>query len=444
MELQQQLASQDMKIVRGGSARNDGDRVNRMKALLRDSRTPEETLIKCVSQSNKDGPSNNDTQNLATSACKGIIETRKKEKNELVEELREHLKHAVWLERRCNKFADGKKDTHYQNWKSNVESGVFGDQESTSEIIGLIKSAGLNYKDSDEECFYYDPRTKNQATGSKKITLAPSKAKTTTKASKNPVLNSRHEFSDGSDNEDSANTVNEPESNHLNAKASKNASSAPTDTRAKKISPGDQAGFVFGLRILSGHLRALSTELVARTRALRFLLEICNIHLWHSDPSRPPSCMKCGNTVDQPSKFLVLGSCGHTLCHDCLLVAVSDESQCTVQGCAASAAPHQIISATELAIDYNNGVCVHGSKLDAVIKLIRSIPDDEQVLMFVQFDQLIEDYASVFNKEGISNHFLVIGRDTNAAAMKDFQENETKSKKKVLMLNAANETCAGA
>ena len=117
-----------------------------------------------------------------------------------------------------------------------------------------------------------------------------------------------------------------------------------------------------------------------------------------------------------------------------------------VQGCNAAAQSHQVGNACELGEEdpVPGEGRQYGKKLEDVITLIKSIPEDDQVLLFVQFDDLMEKIASALRYHKIS-HYAITEKSTRPAVswVTDFQQNKTDKKKKVLVLNPAAEISSG-
>ena len=140
-------------------------------------------------------------------------------------------------------------------------------------------------------------------------------------------------------------------------------------------------------------------------------------------------------------------SCGHVTCTTCYANATNVEhcllSQLGI--CEAPAEGYRLKTAEEVGVQAENKG-VYGSKLDSIIALInKQIPGDEQVLVFMQFDNLMMKYSKAFKESGISNYALYQSAGGAAIQMLiDFQTNMSEQKVKVLMLNSSNETAAGA
>ncbi|KAI9808767.1 MAG: hypothetical protein M1825_003920 [Sarcosagium campestre] len=433
MELNQHLMSQDMKI-RKGRSRVDGDREKRLNQTLGSSKTPEEALVKRCSHFTLDDLSR-DRENAAQ-ACDIVVAERERQYADLLEDFRKNLKHAVWLKHECRDA-----DQHYHGWLQNVSANAFGDVQATADLEGLIKAAMRTYSRQDEKFFYKDADAGDEEAAGKAV--AKKSKKQVPKGKKKPTLSERGKRSvlDSDDSEDAMPTSDEEEE------------VAAIDVRRVRLE--DDMQKVTALRELAGHLRRLSTELVSRQRSLRFFrvvreLQLSSAGLLTGSSSSARTCLKCHAADLEPERISVLSLCGHTACETCL-----DDDQrgddCVVPGCNAVARTFHIVKATELgAEDRSMRVGRHyGRKLESVMELIKDgIPADDQVLLFVQFDDLMEKVATALEENGISHWALTRKAGRNAAVwMSDFQNNTRTGaggRKKVLMLNVADESASGA
>ena len=204
------------------------------------------------------------------------------------------------------------------------------------------------------------------------------------------------------------------------------------------------------LRKWSTTLRLWTDELVTKERALRFFRNLDKVQLWLSHPDPHPSCDDCGMVVEDPTQFLIFGLCGHTACSNCLNTTYRD-NKCPVNGCNAAVFDYHIIRALEVGREGTAAPSGHyyGKKIEQVINLIKNdVPNGEQVLLFIQFDDLMERIAEAFTRHHIS-HFALTeaanrGGQKAAKMMDAFQTDASDGKRKVLMLNSANESAAGA
>lgn len=200
------------------------------------------------------------------------------------------------------------------------------------------------------------------------------------------------------------------------------------------------------LRNLAGHLRGLSDELVSRARALRFAKTVRRVQPWQSEGMAAPVCSYCHCKASAPEKITVLGLCGHLVCDDCLASTVSGRD-CVVTGCRADVLDYHKIKACELGHRDQTvtSATFYGKKLVEIIQLIKDLPANDQVLLFVQFDDLMETISSALCDHGLTHYALTEKASKHAPKMMEkFQSNTSETKRKVMLLNSGNESAAGA
>ena len=404
LELQQHLLSQDLQI-RKGKSRMDNDRERRLNETIGGAKSAEEALLKRCSHFTlgdlRDGRQN------ATQACDYLVAERERQHKDLIRDLERNLKHAEWLKRQVKED-----DMHYVGWIKNVKKNAFGDLPGTAELLQLIDCAKKNSKSKDGDLFYKAPYQKKD------------KKKAKRRKKKQPS-------SDSDDPSDFATSDEDGRALEL-------------DTKPQKIQ---------ALRDLAGHLRRLSTEFVVRIRQLRFIRVVRALQLAHSGLEDEKStagellsCSKCKAGNLEPAKLFVIGPCGHISCDTCLESTKATE-ECVVEGCNAAAKSNYIYKGTDLGEeDQRARVGRHyGRKIEEIINLISNkIPSEDQVLLFVQYDDLMEKVSQALHDHDIAHHALFKGSKKLAEAMTDFQTNNTKVRKKVLVLNLADESASGA
>ena len=120
--------------------------------------------------------------------------------------------------------------------------------------------------------------------------------------------------------------------------------------------------------------------------------------------------------------------------------------------CKAPARPSCVIPVAELGSE-GGGVdgaagganSATGVKLSSVIGLIRRIPKDERVLVFVQFQDLLDKVAEALKDAGIGAVRLTGTPNQRSTIIEAFQEPSLKSgQPRVLILNLRDESAAGA
>ncbi|KAI9683648.1 MAG: hypothetical protein M1829_004953 [Trizodia sp. TS-e1964] len=416
LELQHFLQGQDMKF-RKGKTRNDNDRMKRFTEIMGESKTPEEALMKRASHFTlKDLEIGSEN---AVQACDLIIKHRSRQYEEATKEMKVKLRHAAWLKSQCKE-----KDEHFAKWVGTLKTNGLGDLEASQTLLDMIDYAQKNTRSKDEGEFYRNADSKDADDGGKK------QKKPAKKPKKKKAKRAKRDDTESEDSEDSE------------AEASDDYED-PVDTRAVKLPMLSEK--VQALRDLSSNLRALASEIVVRKRSLRFFKIVRALQQAAPDGY---SCAKCGKSKLKAECISVFCGCGHTSCQECLSNSMRGDD-CIVAGCGASARDFYIEKATELGEeDPSERVGRHyGRKIEEVIQLVKTkIPANDQVLLFVQFDDLMKKVFDALKEQGISVASLRMGSGKSNAAdvMSDFQENRGVSRKKVLVLNIADESASGA
>jgi hypothetical protein len=272
----------------------------------------------------------------------------------------------------------------YSSWKEQVNRNQYGDIDSTSEIESMVKAAEISYDENDCIKIYGTRRSKPQG-------IDP----------------------------------------HRNIERA-----------------------ALALRDVTNDLRKLSAELVIRRRCLRFFESTRNLQKMYNNFRSSESlaagcfCAKCGRTNLSPNKVSILSLCGHIVCNNCLVINKEQDDQCLVTGCDAVSKTYQIIKAIEFGAEHDTPhVGRHyGKKLEDIVRLIKSIPEDEQVLLFVQFLDLMDTITCALKESGITYSSLSkLGKKEEVAKiLTEFQTNtKSETKKKVLILAIGESSAAG-
>ncbi|KAI9883354.1 MAG: hypothetical protein M1823_004888 [Watsoniomyces obsoletus] len=427
MELNQHLMAQDMRI-RKGRTRVDNDRERRLNQMLGESKSPEEALLKRCSHFTLENLSK-DREN-AIQACEIVVKEREAQFADLLQDLEKSLREAVWLKK------EGQLEgPHYERWILNVKNNAFGDLEATKILMEKIDTATAKYGPGGEK-----RSTSHKHKKGKDAAKSKAKPKPKPKAKKPARRKNRKVVSDDEDDED--------EEEETAAETSEDEESDPD--------PGPRTNDQMerDLREQATHLRRLSVELVSRMRSLRFFNVVRQLQLARSGLSTSAegrTCSKCGRDDILPDALSVLTLCGHTACGDCLKGASDRSNECVVIGCKAPAQAFNVTKAAELGEeDTQTRTGRHyGRKLETIIDLInKRIPKEDQIILFVQFDDLMRKISDAFDVNGIS-HFAMLsavkGRGNQHSNMiSEFQDDTSKNRKRVLMLNPSNEFASGA
>ncbi|OQE11510.1 hypothetical protein PENVUL_c002G04166 [Penicillium vulpinum] len=194
--------------------------------------------------------------------------------------------------------------------------------------------------------------------------------------------------------------------------------------------------------------KALSAEV---TSQLKQVLEIDREyrfydHLVRIQTTVIPPCQGCKSDLQGKKEVNVLKSCGHILCKICTADAITKpQKPCPIIGCSGQIVQSKIVPGEALV---NKDQEIQSSKLNKLVEIVRNVPSDELVLIFVQISHLLP-VASDALKAAKIDHRMVT--QTNLKGIAEFTE-APKSKKgtaqvpsrpKALILNLGSSMAAG-
>ncbi len=429
LELNQLLAGNDFNMKKS-KLNADNDRARRIREILGNSDSAGEALMKCASHFTLDDLNKNFKN--APEACDVIVRLRQSQYRALTADFKRKLKQAEWLEKECTSVV-----RQYVLWKGHVSSNQFGDSDVMEEIKSMMRAAELGYDKKHWTEFYVTPEEKAKIENAANAVKAKKK-----KGKGNPAAET-------TDSEDGPITDEESE---LDEDLSHGI--RPDTRRLKPEGFDGQKNMeraALSLRDVTNDLRKLSTELVNRRRCLRFFECVRKLQrLYSSNRESQPlanecSCSKCGATNIGPEELSILSQCGHAICSHCLELRQNRQDDCLVPGCNAVNKAYQVIKAPELGVeDDRTRVGRHyGKKVEDIVQLIKTIPQDDQVLLFVQFVDLMNTITSAMKENSIT--YSALGESNDASnELTDFQTNlDIATKKKVLILNIGDASAAG-
>jgi len=153
-------------------------------------------------------------------------------------------------------------------------------------------------------------------------------------------------------------------------------------------------------------------------------------------------CEVCGSSRNL-SRLFINASCGHIICDSCLQKHRHIE-HCVVKNCHVPAPRSRLRSLNDFE-DTGEEDCEYGIKVDQIIALIQSIDDEDQVLLFVQYEELMNKLKEALNDKEIPHSGLFENKRSQAGRIvEEFKNNKEASRDKVLLLNSSNDTAAGA
>ncbi|KAK9448197.1 uncharacterized protein V1518DRAFT_419949 [Limtongia smithiae] len=210
-----------------------------------------------------------------------------------------------------------------------------------------------------------------------------------------------------------------------------------------------EVDLLFELSDLMHAIRRSEKEYVFRKRSARFFQSILHLQQFGTDGGQSAAesvnCGRCSSIVTNVDDLAMLSSCGHMGCAACVNACVHQE-QCFMSGCNQVAKRSNIITRRSL-LDTTDSVSSsrshYGSKIMTVIDVItKVIPQEDRVLLFVQFPDLTERVRDALDEHGVN--FLQITGATRQKtdALDEFQD--PNSEARVLLLNVADESASGA
>ena len=449
-ELQQHVESHAMKLVIQGQSKAERELQEQKKLYLRGNKSAAEALLKTTSYFSID-LENAEVGSLALDACATLHYYRRRELRQHLHLLRRHLHHAMWLLNKC-KEADAE---FFWSWISAVREGVLGDRESTNLFLGCVLDAEMKCVEEDEVLWY---REKPDVATRKREKKWTDDRKLIARRERQVVVMAQRALNDG---KKKPAPIEPPEpladgSQRAWAWIDKKVQAIkippPPITQAIKIlrikdgqikaAPGK-----FGkiLRNLVAVLRSYGKELPTRVRSLRLIDNTRKIRDWIDERQRQPEamvkCYFCHEQIPSPEDLLLNIRCGHMMCSACCEDR-KEVKHCRYHKCDAPAGTHLLKPATQVIGDDSHRH-PHGNKIQAVIDLIRSINRDEQVLLFVQFKDMMVKVNAALKAAGIRTSLLASSGANTAKVMKKFQTYKGARKSKVLVLNPSSETAAG-
>ncbi|EJD08575.1 uncharacterized protein FOMMEDRAFT_102039 [Fomitiporia mediterranea MF3/22] len=215
--------------------------------------------------------------------------------------------------------------------------------------------------------------------------------------------------------------------------------------KAKGVSNGI-SDLIWDIREQTHEIRRLTKELVGRVRSLRYFTVVRDLQKQSGIPSTA-SCPSCANQKIPIEDIAVLSSCGHIGCIKCVMSCAEREECVCAQsgGCNAAARVLNIVKGDTLGVDdvARDGTGKHfGVKLEKIVELIQKrIPNQERVLVFVQFPDLMKKVAAAFSANKIK--FLEI-KGSASQKSKNLEKFQNDSEERVLLLNVTDESASGA
>ncbi|KAJ4303793.1 hypothetical protein N0V90_002694 [Kalmusia sp. IMI 367209] len=201
------------------------------------------------------------------------------------------------------------------------------------------------------------------------------------------------------------------------------------------------------LKELASDVRSIASELTSRIRSERFLNTIKELlpilEGTGAYKCNSPSCLG----TDDPTELFVISYCGHKACQTCLQARLNDEA-CVYDGCEVPVHAHNLIKFSDIGSTTNAGSTErysHGRKLDEICYLLKTLPNDEQAIVFVPNEEIVGIMEKVLETEEMRFHSLSSRKGQAAIELEDFKsDRDLETMSKVLILNLMSESAAGA
>ncbi|KAA1132444.1 hypothetical protein PGTUg99_009453 [Puccinia graminis f. sp. tritici] len=405
LELDHHLQSFDMNIKKVSRTKktNSGiaDREKRLAAALGESKSAEEALLKRCSHFTSDLDSQSAAHRAANAgaACTIILKERTSQLEECLAELRVRLKQAAILYSHTKSEGLYEKDERTPPFEEYVRNSFanIGDEEANERLQAILTEEGCRIKD-------------------------------------NKVLAPKVSLNDPDVEEVLIHL--DPKLAAAKAKAKKKAGEDVDVKEVKKQSKDEMlAARKWAARELIHLLRKLNRELVNRLRSKRYFTIVRDVQQGHVPI-----------TIDhegQSEPLGILSTCGHSGPLSLVNKCARDQEcwQKNSRGCGAPARDTSVIRADSLGHDEASGR--FGIKLERMCHLIKQLKEDDRVLVFVQFSDLLDKVYDALEARGIGVARVKGTALNQMKVMSNFQ-NEVDPHIRVLLLHATDSSASGA
>ncbi|KGO52427.1 Zinc finger, RING-type [Penicillium expansum] len=159
-----------------------------------------------------------------------------------------------------------------------------------------------------------------------------------------------------------------------------------------------------------------------------------------------PQCQNCKSDLEEKKDVNVLKICGHALCKNCLDAAITQQHKpCPVLGCSSQIVQSKIVPGEILV---SEDQAIQSTKLNELVKIIRKVPKDELILIFVQISHLLPVASNALKAAKIEHRMVT---QTNLKGIGEFTDppkpkkgtTQPSSRPKALILNLGNSMAAG-
>ena len=456
LELDHYLQSMDMKAKKKKRGGAEGDRDARLAAVLGNSSSAEEALLKRVSHFELD-----DEAGTALRTCQDIVNVRTSQREECLNELALAVLKARAMAAYVSQM-DGFDKEEFQNspfvrWEQGVVADGIGDPTANELLRSILEEQTVAKANKASHLFQQRPpvgsRVAIQCSDSKKWIEGEIRGYSGQFKQKAMMY-----YDDGERKEEDLTKVQWKEIKDANATPSSTMNTAKS-AMSKKDKNSSVDDKLWELREHTHGLRKLQKELVGRVRSLRFFMSVRDLQQAKVDEAI--TCQVCEQTkTGAKSKCTkkqagVLSTCGHIGCLDCLK-SNAENQECGVIGCDCATRDASVVTAESLGTEVvtakgkaskqsDGGIGVHGSKIIDLVAHIKSLPTDERILVFVQFPDLMQQVSAALNDANIKTLKLKGSVHQQTAALDEFQKEDLKTgDARVLLLLSRDESASGA
>lgn len=234
------------------------------------------------------------------------------------------------------------------------------------------------------------------------------------------------------------------------AKAKSSADDGGDDEDRPKSSPVDSLKEKkITLRENVGTLRKLAKDLCEYTRGLRFMKAIYEeaknvVEEGEKSREKKVRCAGCDKSVLRKEQAVLL-CCGHTGCTSCLKHEASQQ-KCIVPECSVNVLVNSVVELSTIVTETKDRVSSrYGYKINQLVELIKKkIPKEDRILIFVQFDDLLQTIQQALLDNKIEPLVLTGTAKKRANVINAMQEKMKGNSGRVLLLKATDESASGA
>jgi hypothetical protein len=152
-------------------------------------------------------------------------------------------------------------------------------------------------------------------------------------------------------------------------------------------------------------------------------------------------CTNCGLQGLTVGELTLLSQCGHLSCNSCLPM---EYEICMASRCSARNSHYHKISASDLLQGGNPDSAVGNGKISDIMKLINDqIPQDEKVLVFVQFPKLLKKVQAALSSSNIRFCDLDSGFGSSKVLAEFKRDVDDSESARVMLLNIGDASASG-